>query len=435
MALTTELYMAHVAEKLERFQGFCQECELDSIVISSGQMHIQFMDDMAYPFRANPYFKEWLPLNKRYNSFLLVPASGKPSLFLDVAEDIWHTPPQELPSGWESAFDIHEFEGLPEIDRVSQRLAYLGEHNEFELAAEQCNPEPLRFRIDYQRRFKTAYEQECVREANKVAARGHMAARSAFYAAASELEIKLAYLAECRQSDDEMPYGIIAGLNEHAAVLHHFILDSEAPKKHRSFLIDAGVDVNGYASDITRTWAFDSGSEFAQLVAAMDKKQLEMVATLSAGGSAVALHELSHLKISELLVDFGVVSCTAESCVESGLSSTFYPHGIGHGLGVNVHELGGHMANPQGESVPPPEAYPRLRNTAEFAAGSINTVEPGLYFIPTLLAKLRGSSLAKEVNWAKVEELTPYGGVRIEDNILVTASGIENFTRDAFDVL
>ncbi|MFK8019774.1 MAG: Xaa-Pro dipeptidase [Pseudomonadales bacterium] len=432
MTLTTELYLAHVAEKLERFQGFCHECELDAIIISSGQMHMQFMDDMAYPFRANPYFKEWLPLNKRYNSFLMVPATGRPSLFLDVAEDIWHTPPQELPSTWESAFNVVEFEGLPEIDVANQRIAYLGEHNEFELAAEQCNPEQLRFRIDYQRRFKTNYEQECVREANKIAARGHMAARSAFYSAASELEIKLAYLGECRQSDDEMPYSIIAGLNEHAAVLHHFILDNTAPKKHHSFLIDAGVDVNGYASDITRTWAFDTNSEYAQLIAAMDAKQLEMTATLSAGGSAVVLHELSHLKISELLVDFGVVNCTAESCVASGLSSTFYPHGIGHGLGVNVHELGGHMANPQGESVPPPEAYPRLRNTAEFAVGSINTVEPGLYFIPTLLAKLRGSALEKEVNWAKVEEMTPYGGVRIEDNILVTENGIENITRDAF---
>lgn len=432
MSLSVELFVQHVGEKLSRFQSFLQLCELDAVVISSGQMHMQFMDDMAYPFRANPYFKEWLPLNKRYNSYLLVNASTTPKLYLDVAEDIWHTAPQSLPNGWDGAFTVHDFETLPELDLNGQRVAYLGEDNEFGLSDEQCNPEQLCTMINYHRRFKTPYEQECIRQANRRAARAHLAARDAFMGGASELQIKLAYLADCRQSDDEMPYSIIAGVNEHAAILHHFILDNEPPQEHRSFLIDAGVDVNGYASDITRTWAFNAGSTFANLISAMDTKQQEMCATVTAGGSAVALHQLSHLKASELLVEFDLVNCTAEACVENDLSSTFYPHGIGHGLGVNVHELGGYMANANGDIVPPPEAYPRLRNTAEFAVGSVNTVEPGLYFIPSLLAKLKGTALEKDVNWPNVNQLIPYGGVRIEDNILVTEEGTENFTRDAF---
>lgn len=431
--LGADLYLQHVSKKTQRFQEFCSELQLTGILISSGQQQIQFMDDMAYPFKANVYFKEWLPLVKRYNSFLYVPVSGKPSLYLDVAEDIWHTAPQSLPQGWQAAFEINEFDTLPDMGNLLIGAAYLGEQNEFDLQVEQCNPVALRNIIDYHRRFKTDYEHECIRQANESAAAAHLAAKDAFYARASELEIKLAYLAACRQSDDEMPYSIIAGVNEHAAILHHFILDNSPPPEHRSFLIDAGVEVNGYASDITRTWAFDDSSEYAEMISSMNDRQLELVASIRANGSAIQLHELSHLKMSEVLQQFSIINCSAESCVESGLSTTFYPHGIGHGLGVNVHELGGYLGDAEGTEIPPPEAYPRLRNTSNFAIGSVSTVEPGVYFVPSLLAKLKESPLAGEVNWNRVGDFLPYGGVRIEDNVLIEETGVENMTRAAFE--
>lgn len=431
--LGAELYLQHINEKTQRFQRFCNELNLHGILISSGQQQIQFMDDMAYPFKANVYFKEWLPLVKRYNSFLFIPAVGKPHLYLDVAEDIWHTAPQSLPAAWQVAFQLFEFEGLPDIADLLRDVAYLGEQNEFSLPPEQCNPTSLRYKIDYQRRFKTPYEHECVRQANLQAAAAHLVAKDAFYSKASELDIKLAYLGACKQADDEMPYSIIAGVNEHAAILHHFLLDNTPPKQHRSFLIDAGVEVNGYASDITRTWAFDESSEYAEMIDCMDSKQQELVASINAGGSAIELHELSHLKMAEVLQQFSIINCSAERCVNSGLSSTFYPHGIGHGLGVNVHELGGHLGNADGSEIPPPEAYPRLRNTLNFAAGAVNTVEPGIYFIPSLLARLKASELAGEVNWSRIDEFLPFGGVRIEDNILIGEAEIENMTRAAFD--
>ncbi|MEM8497757.1 MAG: Xaa-Pro dipeptidase [Pseudomonadota bacterium] len=427
-----DLFLQHVSTKTQRFQEFCSELQLSGVLISSGQQHIQFMDDMAYPFKANGYFKEWLPLVKRYNSFLYIPASGKPALYLDIAEDIWHTAPQSLPEGWRAAFELIEFDTLPDMGDLLAGVAYLGEQNEFNLQVEQCNTTELRNRIDYHRRFKTDYEHECIRQANFFAADAHLAARDAFYAQASELHIKLAYLAACRQSDDEMPYSIIAGLNEHAAILHHFILDNTPPPQHRSFLIDAGVEVNGYASDITRTWAFDESSVYAEMIDCMNTKQLELVASIKANESAIQLHELSHLKIAELLQQFSIINCSAESCVESGLSTTFYPHGIGHGLGVNVHELGGYLGDADGGEIPPPEAYPRLRNTSNFAVGSVVTVEPGVYFIPLLLEKLKASSLTCEVNWSRVQDFLPYGGIRVEDNVLIGESDVENITRSAF---
>lgn len=431
-----DLYLEHVASKLDIFHNLMAETGFDQLLISSGQVKIQFQDDMAYPFKANVYFKEWLPLNKRQDAFLLIPLNERPKLYLNNAEDIWHTAPQSLPEGWDQPFDIGYFEShealSEQLSLDSEKLAYLGEDNEFNLPAARVNPEAVCNHIDYQRRFKTPYEHACMREANRLAVSAHEAARKAFMAGASELQIMAAYLADCNCSENEMPYPVIAGLNEHAAVLHHFMLDREPPAQHRSFLIDAGVDVNGYAADITRTYAFDANCEFAEMIAVMDQKQQELVAAGAIGVSSVEMHKLSHLKIAEVLEQFNIINVSAEEAVESGLTNTFYPHGLGHGIGVNVHERGGNLKDPSGELVPPPEAYPRLRNTTLFVATQVHTVEPGLYFIPALLDKLKGTDLEPKVNWQRVEAFIPYGGIRIEDNVIVHEDGtLENMTRDA----
>ena len=431
-----DLYLEHVASKLEVFRTFMAETGYDQLLISSGQPKTQFQDDMPYPFKANVYFKEWLPLNKRQDCFLLISADERPELYLNNAEDIWHTPAQSLPEGWDEPFDIGGFEShkqlAEQLNLDSGKLAYLGEDNEFNIPAERVNPEALRNHVDYQRRFKTPYEHACMRECNRLAVSAHEAARKAFMAGASELEIMSAYLADCNCSENEMPYPIISGLNEHAAVLHHFMLDKNAPTEHRSFLIDAGVDVNGYASDITRTYAFDSNCEFAQMIAAMDEKQRELVAAGAIGASNIDMHKLSHLKVAEVLAQFNVITVPAEEAVKSGLTNTFYPHGLGHGIGVNVHDKGGNLKGPSGELIPPPAEYPRLRNTTEFVATQVHTVEPGLYFIPALLDKLKGTDLEAQVNWQRAADFIPYGGIRIEDNIIVHKDGsLENMTRDA----
>ncbi len=414
----------------------CEAFGYDNIIVSSGVDILQFMDDMHYPFRANVLFKEWLPLDQRAGAYLRIPSSGRPELLLDCTEDIWHTPPQQLPDGWDSPFEISEFTStvaLIEQLKTAMRPVYLGPDNPLELPATSCNPERLCQSIAFQRRFKTDYEHACIGRANALAAAAHLVARDTFLARGSELDIKLAYLGACGQAEVDMPYSIIAGLNEHAAVLHHYRLDTSPPDEHRSFLLDAGVSVFGYASDITRSWAFEQNSEYAELVARMDAKQLELCAAVRPGISGIDLHLSSHQKIAEVLVEFGLVNCSAEACVESDLTSYFYPHGIGHGLGVNVHELGGRLANAEGEEIPPPQQYPALRNTCPWEAGSVNTVEPGLYFIPSLLEKLRAAPQSADVVWPKVDSLQPYGGVRIEDNMLLTKDGEAiNLTRQAF---
>ena len=432
-----ELYGQHLVEKIARFQAILWRLQFDEIVIAAGDSKMQFADDMAYPFVANPYFREWVPLGKRHGSYLQISSSSdRPRLFLLCVEDIWHTAPQSLPAGFESGLEVVEYANLDELKKHlsdrEQGTAYIAENNSLGVAPECWNPKSVTSQIDYQRRGKTAYEQDCVRQANRLAVPAHRAAYDAFMAGASELEIAAAYLRGCDCSENEMPYGIIAGVNEHAAVLHHHNLDKTRPTP-RSFLIDAGVAMNGYASDITRTYAYDSGSDFAAMIEAMDVAQQQLVVSGGIGKSPVDLHVQSHLKIAEILRQFDVLNVSAEEAFTCDISGTFYPHGLGHHLGCNVHDKGGNLANAQGDLLPAPEKYPKLRAAAPMVANQIHTVEPGLYFIPALLEKLRQGEHGAKINWLRVEDFLPYGGIRIEDNIIVQADGsLENLTRDAF---
>ncbi len=162
----------------------------------------------------------------------------------------------------------------------------------------------------------------------------------------------------------------------------------------------------------------------------MEEAQLRICAEVKPGLNFADLHLRTHAEIASLLVRFKIIDCSAEAAVNSGLTGTFFPHGLGHLLGLQVHDVGGLQASPEGGILPRPDGHPYLRLTRDLQPGWVTTVEPGLYFIPTLLKKLAGSEVGENVNWDKVEALKPYGGIRIEDNVLVTQEGHRNLTRE-----
>jgi Xaa-Pro dipeptidase len=131
-------------------------------------------------------------------------------------------------------------------------------------------------------------------------------------------------------------------------------------------------------------------------------------------------------------VDFGFVTCSAAEAFDEGITRAFLPHGLGHLVGLQTHDVAGHQVSPDGALAPPPPIYPALRLTRTLEPGFVFTVEPGLYFIPMLLRALRAASPGRHVDWTRVERFLPCGGIRIEDNVLVTAEGHQNYTRAAF---
>jgi Xaa-Pro dipeptidase len=294
-----------------------------------------------------------------------------------------------------------------------------------------ANPQALVSRLDFDRAAKTPYELACLREASRLGALGHLAAHEAFEAGASEYDIEIAFLQASGLREQELPYNPIIALNKGAAVLHYQVLERRAPAERHSLLIDAGADFAGYASDITRTYSA-ADADFAKLVSEMDHVQQALCDSVHAGVDWRDVHISSHRLIAELLHDSDVITCDADEAVQTGLSSVFLPHGLGHLLGLQVHDVGGLQKTPEGGTIPRPEGHPHLRLTRVLEENFVVTMEPGLYFIDQLLEQARADHRGAKINWTRIEQFRRFGGIRIEDNLAITAGGCENLTRDAF---
>ncbi|XNM55292.1 Xaa-Pro dipeptidase [Escherichia coli] len=202
-------------------------------------------------------------------------------------------------------------------------------------------------------------------------------------------------------------------------------------RKRCAALLDAGAEYNGYAADLTRTWSAKSDNDYAQLVKDVNDEQLALIATMKAGVSYVDYHIQFHQRIAKLLRKHQIITDTSEEAmVENDLTGPFMPHGIGHPLGLQVHDVAGFMQDDSGTHLAAPAKYPYLRCTRILQWGMVLTIEPGIYFIESLLAPWREGQFSKHFNWQKIEALKPFGGIRIEDNVVIHENNVENMTRD-----
>ena len=434
-----QAFARHLATVSNTWKGAMEAADIDAVVVPSGRADCYFQDDIAPPFRPNPHFAQWVPDDAAEDCVLVYRPGEKPRLFFHRQADYWYLPAQ-VPGWAEEAFQVEVGDDANSlaaraIDHAGRtgRIAYVGPGGDMHVedARMAVNPEALIARLQYARAYKTDFELDAMRHATDLGVRGHLAARSAYFNGASELDIHLSYLRASRQTDADLPYPNIIAQNGHAAVLHYQHRDPRPPSPRHSFLIDAGGRHLGYASDITRTYSA-SQDAFAELVDALDEKQRALIADIRPGVSYVDLHERMNRGIGELLAWFGIVRCQADAAFETGITDVFFPHGLGHLLGLQTHDVGGWLTTPDGCTSPPPERYPSLRLTRRIEPRQVFTIEPGIYFIPQLLDLAAGGQNASEIVWPRVESFLPYGGVRIEDNVLVTGDGVENLTRPAF---
>ena len=199
-------------------------------------------------------------------------------------------------------------------------------------------------------------------------------------------------------------------------------------------MIDAGAEFAGYASDLTRTHAGAEG-DFAALITRMDRMQQSLCAGVRAGVDWRDVQLRAHELSAEVLREADLVRCSAAEAVSSGVTRVFLPHGIGHLLGLEVHDVGGFMRSAEGGEIERPDGHPYLRLTRVLEAGFVVTMEPGIYFIRQLLEAARADGRGRCINWSRVETLAQFGGIRIEDDLAITDSGCENLTRNAFSAL
>lgn len=430
------LYADHLATMKRRADEALARGGFDHLVVPSGTQHWQVFDDRDYPYAVNPQFKAWLPLTRVPYSWLVHTPGQRPKVIFYQPFDYWHVVPDAPNGWWVDHFDIHVIrkpeEALALLPGPASRCAILGEPQSALGDYAPNNPDTVIQYLEYQRSYKTPYEITLMREAQRMAVRGHRAAEAAFRAGQSEFGIHMAYCAAVGQDLGELPYNNIVALNEHGAVLHYTELGRTPPAQPRSFLIDAGASFHGYASDITRSHAYESGSEFQAMIDAVDAAQQRICAGVRAGVDYKQLHVDAHLTLMGILKDFGVITVSPEAALETGVSAAFFPHGLGHPIGLQVHDVAGFAASDRGGRIERPPGHPYLRMTRVLEPGMVVTIEPGLYFIDMLLDEVKQNGHGASIDWNRVDAFRPYGGIRIEDEVLCTTGDADNLTRPAF---
>ncbi len=430
------LYPAHLAELQRRADAALARGGFDHLVVPSGTLHYQLFDDRDYPYAVNPQFKHWLPLTRTPDSWLVYTPGKRPQLIYCQPRDYWHVVPSAPSGWWVEHFDIHivrtPAEALPLLPAPAARCAILGEAQSALGEFVPNNPEAVVLYLEYQRSFKTPYELALMRAAQRPAVRAHVAAQRAFLDGASEFDVHMAYCKAAGQDANELPYGNIVGFNEHTAVLHYTAMETTLPAQTRTMLIDAGASCCGYAADITRTYSHEGVDEFQALIDAVDKAQRGFATGVRAGTDYRELHLHAHHVLMGVLREFGVLRVSPEAAVANGVSFAFLPHGLGHPIGAQVHDVAGFAESDRGGRIPRPEGHPYLRMTRVLQPGMVVTIEPGIYFIDMLLDEVKKAGHADCIDWARIDEFRPYGGIRIEDDVHCTDGEPENLTRDAF---
>lgn len=436
-----ELYGEHLrtldrilSDALERSAAMGQG--FDAVLFHAGCESFYFADDRPIVFRETPHFKRYVPLRGPEHCLLARP--GRRPLLVRVApRDYWFEILAPPPSYWQQPIDMIEVADAAEVPGslgLPARTAYVGPSARFAALAgideSAIMPKALVAALDWHRAYKTPHEVRLIERACALAAEGHRVARKAFESGATEREIHWAYLAATDHIEADLPFETIVARGSKIAILHYQNKRHQTNDEAPSFMLDAGASFDGYASDVTRTWFTSRASaDYRALVIALDLLQRRLVSMVAPGQSYVGIHEATHAGVAEILASVGIVRCSAAEALESGVTRSFLPHGVGHHLGIQVHDVGGRQIDPDGTIVMPPPHYPALRTTRPLEAGHVVTIEPGLYFVPVLLEALKSSPAGALVNWNVVESLAPYGGVRIEDDVLCEAGGSRDLTR------
>ena len=429
-----KLYSQHLEILVTRYRKVMQTFDLDSIIISSGHKTYYFQDDYSHTFHAFSGAQQWLPFALSSDTYIVINKEEKPLLFWPKRDDFWHSD-NSLPEGdWSDLWETIEARVNYDI------LAHLGKKHAW------VGPKPDHIKIDfghqaeleaainYHKAYKTDYEIDAVYQANLKAVAGHKAAEQAFIQGKSELAIYHDYLNASHQGAVNEPYPGIIALNHHAAILHYDVKSHQPDSSSQTLLIDAGANYQGYASDITRTFTQDTGL-FKAMVDSMESLQLSLCEQAVAGVDFNHLHQQCVTGVAKILLEHKLCRLSVEEQLEKRIPQVFFPHGLGHLLGLQVHDLGGHQVDEQGTIQSPSQHAPFLRLTRTLEENMVITIEPGLYFIPMLLEKMVAEVEDHGCDLALIESLKPFGGIRIEDNLVIGQEVSRNLTREAFAAL
>jgi Xaa-Pro dipeptidase len=313
----------------------------------------------------------------------------------------------------------------------------------------------LRVAMDLAREIKDEHEVTLIRKANDISSKAHKEVLANILRLKNEAEVEGLFLNVCiSQQAKQQAYDPIAASGPNAGTLH-YDSNNEDFGDRQLMCLDAGCEYQLYASDITRTfplsadWPTDESRNIYRLV---ERMQEACIAGLKPGVRFLDLHILAHHIAIDGLLSLGILhNGTREEIFKAGTSRAFFPHGLGHHVGLEVHDVGharlvtaaegqrpvyekASSIYPENFHVPVYDAelcrapvHPHSRGLQE---GMVVTVEPGIYFSKYALKMfyLPSPIHSKYINTSVLKDYLPVGGVRIEDDILITSQGYENLT-------
>jgi len=293
--------------------------------------------------------------------------------------------------------------------------------------ADEALTAKVRESFAHARRPKDALELATMRRAAVATAAGYARAAAIIAPGVTERTVQIELEAGFfRGGATRTGYGTIVGTGPNSAVLH-FEPTARAAQAGEFVLIDAGAEIDRYVIDVTRTYTAGPPLAFQR-----DLYQVVLAAQQKAIGRCVAgvewrdIHLQCAVDMTAGLVALGLMRGNAESLVEQEAHLLFFPHGIGHLVGLGVRDASGTLP---GRPRSTRASLKNLRMDLPLAPGYVVTVEPGLYFIPPILHDpKRREKYRDSVAWDKVEPHLALGGVRIEDNVLVTDGAPEVLT-------
>ena len=383
------------------------------LVAAGDEIPVPGRGDRTYPYRAH---SEYLYLTDRERPggvLAFDPGEGWIEFVVPVtAEELLWT-------GLEG-----DREGVPEGTRPRDELeGWLAGRPARRLGATTDPDDALRNELIRVRRPKDDDELERMRVAADATRAGFAELAAMVAPGRTERELQVALEAAfLRSGGDFLAFESIVAAGDHSAVLH-FAPTQRELETGQLLLVDAGAEYRGYASDVTRTYAV--GGE-------LDARQRIVWETVRrAGEAAIAacrpgvewreVHRTATLVTAEGLVELGVLRGAPETLVESGAVTLFFPHSVGHMVGLGVRDAG--FASDEARE--PAPGLPRLRLDIPLQPRHAWTVEPGIYFVAPLLASHRDR---RDVDWDRVDDLLGFGGVRIEQNVLITDDGCDVLT-------
>lgn len=399
--------------------------EQDAVLVFSGSpIQKSGGHDQTYPFLPHPdYF--WLTGSRRpYGVSVFTKTSGWTDFVQPISreEKIWEGG-NEIVIG----DDIANFEKWLHSQNF-KNVYLLGQFAGKENLAKGKDEERNRIQETFNevRRVKDAAEIELIKSIALMASYGYQKLKTYIKPGLTERQIQLAYEHEVfSHGAEKMPYDSIVGTGTNSAILHA-IPTSRIVKERDLVLIDAGGDVQDYCVDITRV--FPASGEFTErqkfIYELVKEAQTESIKLCRPGTEWKDVHLASAAVMARGLKQIGILNIAPEEALETGAIGCFFPHGVGHMVGLRVRDVGG-TPNPN------PKKYggARLRVDMKMNEGYLMTVEPGLYFIPALLNDSETRSTFKDqINWSEVAKWTDFGGVRIEDDIHITKEGPVNLT-------